>query len=126
MVAAPSAPRFRALIVEDDEIIAMLMEEMLQDMGYEVAATAGRLDRAVELARDICIDFAIVDVNLAGEESYPVAEILRDRNIPFTFMSGYGPGGLAANWSAAAIVSKPISPTLLAETLKRILGPRQE
>lgn len=122
MADSPSAPRLRALIVEDDAMIAMLLAEMLQDMGYEVAATAGRLDRAQELARESRIDLAILDVNLAGEESYPVADILSDRNIPFTFMSGYGPGGLAAKWSTAAIVAKPINPKLLADTLKRILG----
>ena len=118
---AASASRLRALIVEDDAIIAMLMEEMLQDMGYDVAATASRLDQAEGLAREGCIDFAILDINLAGEESYPVAEILSERNIPFTFMSGYGPSGLAARWATSEIVSKPISPALLADTLKRIL-----
>lgn len=121
MAAAP-APRFRALVVEDDAIIAMLMEEMLQDMGYDVAATADRLQRAEELARDSCIDFALIDINLAGEESYSVAEILRGRRIPFTFMSGYGPGVLVGQWATSPIVSKPISPALLAETLKQLLA----
>jgi CheY-like chemotaxis protein len=121
MAAAP-APRFRALVVEDDAIIAMLMEEMLQDMGYDVAAMADRLQHAEELARESSIDFALLDINLAGEESYSVAEILRERRIPFTFMSGYGPAALVGQWATSPIVSKPISPTLLAETLKQILA----
>jgi CheY-like chemotaxis protein len=99
----------RILIVEDEMTIAMLIEDMLTDLGHEVAALAMRLPQALKLAATTpFLDFAILDVNLDGRMSFPVADILGARGVPFIFASGYGSAGLNENYrGSAAVVRKP-------------------
>ena len=78
----------RILIVEDEALIAMQLESSLIGLGHNVEAIATRMDKAVLLARTIDIDFAILDVNVAGIQSFPVADILRRRGISFMFATG--------------------------------------
>ena len=66
----------RVLVVEDEGLIAMLIESQFEDLGHEVIGTAARLREALDLARTLDLDLAVLDVNLAGELSYPVAECL--------------------------------------------------
>ena len=75
------------LVVEDEMLVAMMLEDMLTDIGYRVVK-ASRLTKAASLAATADIDCAILDVNLDGETSYPVANALRQRGIPFLFSSG--------------------------------------
>src|SRR5271165_2043073 len=82
--------RSRVLLVEDEAMIAMLIEDMLADLGCDVVATAGQLGEAVSLARSGSFDLAFLDLNLRGVPSYPVAQALRERGIPFAFVTGYG------------------------------------
>lgn len=84
----------RVLIVEDETLISMLMEVYLEQLGCSVVGSASRLDEAVEMAGRLEMDAAVLDVNLAGKMSYPVAEVLRARGVPFVFATGYGLGGL--------------------------------
>jgi DNA-binding response OmpR family regulator len=97
----------RILIVEDEMLIAMHLEDVLTGLGHAVAAIATRIDRAMVLARDGDIDFAILDINVAGSLSFPVADILRRRAIPFVFASGYGAQGLAGDHRSALVLKKP-------------------
>jgi CheY-like chemotaxis protein len=83
----------RVLLVEDEGIVAMVVEDYLLDLGYEVVAVAARLESGMRLAQDAAIDVAILDVNLAGKLSYPIAELLYERGIPFLFATGYGNAG---------------------------------
>jgi CheY-like chemotaxis protein len=99
----------RALIVEDEAGIALLIEDMLLELGCEVAAMAALLPRACELARYEVIDFAVLDVNLNGQLVFPVAEILRDRGIPFVFSTGYGRVGLADPFANEPVLAKPFA-----------------
>lgn len=80
----------RILIVEDEPMIAMMVEDFLAELGWHVAGTAGSLDKALAMARNADIDAAILDVNLKGKDSFAAADILAGRNIPFVFASGYG------------------------------------
>lgn len=112
----------RALVVEDEAIIAMLMEEMLSELGHTAVATAGRLEQATVAADSLDFDVAIVDVNLAGQASYPVAEILTRRSIPFVFVSGYGSSGLRPEWQHVASVSKPVDTRQLGEAIARAMA----
>lgn len=75
-------------------LVAMHLEDLLNELGHRVAGTATRVERAVELARTARIDLAILDINLSGATSFPVAAILRERNIRFFFVTGYGFDGL--------------------------------
>jgi CheY-like chemotaxis protein len=97
----------RILIVEDEFLIRMLLEDMLGDLGYDVAGVAGRVDEAAELARTKEIDLAILDVNLDGHDVYPVADILIQRGVPFVFVSGYGGRGLPEAYSDRPTLQKP-------------------
>ena len=80
----------RLLVVEDEYLIRMLLEDMLDDLGYGIAAAVGTLSEAQQIAADGDFSAAILDVNLDGQEIYPVADILSRRNIPFVFVTGYG------------------------------------
>jgi CheY-like chemotaxis protein len=97
----------RILVVEDEMMIAMLVEEMLQDLGHTVVGVAMRLETAMALARDSAIDLAVLDVNLGDAKSFPVAAILRARGIPFLFATGYGPKGIDAEYADAVVLNKP-------------------
>lgn len=110
-------PRRRALVVEDEGLVAMLVEDMLLDLGWEVAAVATRLDDAVQAAGRDGIDVAVLDVNLGGTMSYPAADVLLARGIPFVFASGYGRQGLDSAYRGVPTVSKPFD----AESLRRAL-----
>ena len=97
----------RVLIVEDEFLISLHLEDLLIRMGHQVVAIASRITEAIELARSVEIDFAIIDINLAGTQSFPVADILRQRNIPFVFASGYGNEGLRDGYRHETVLRKP-------------------
>ena len=97
----------KVLVVEDEALVSMMVEDFLDELGCEVVGTASRLDEAIEKASSMTIDAAVLDVNLAGDLSYPVAEILRARHIPFLFATGYGVEGLPGDLNGAAVLSKP-------------------
>ncbi len=97
----------RVLVVEDEALISMMLEDFLAEIGCEVVATAARLEEAIERARTVTIDVAVLDINLAGKVSYPVAEILLQRSIPFLFATGYGTAGLPETLRNAQVLSKP-------------------
>jgi CheY-like chemotaxis protein len=107
----------RVFVVEDEILIGMLLEDMLSDLGYEVAATASRLEEATQLARDADVDAAILDVNLNGQEVFPVAEILTARRIPFVFATGYGERGLPQSYNHRPTLQKPFQQDTLAREL---------
>lgn len=97
----------RVLVVEDDAMLAMALEMTLSDLGCEVVGLASCLADAVPLAREAAIDGAILDVNLAGEKVYPVADILAARQIPFVFATGYGSAGLRECDRTRPVLQKP-------------------
>jgi DNA-binding response OmpR family regulator len=94
------------LILEDDMMLALLLEDQLADLGYHTIK-ASRVANGARLAATASLDGAILDVNVAGEPSYPVAFALRDRHIPFVFATGYGAAGLAAEFRASPTLNKP-------------------
>jgi len=95
------------LVVEDETMIAMLIEDMLEEFGYEVAAVAGQLQTALQAVETSSFDVAIVDVNIAGQTSYPVADRLAERGVPFAFVTGYGVSGLAEGYDGIPVLQKP-------------------
>jgi DNA-binding response OmpR family regulator len=85
-------PNLRVIIIEDEALVVMLLEDMLTQIGCRVVGLASHLDKAVELAGSADADLAILDVNLDGQQAYPVAERLAARGVPFVFATGYGRG----------------------------------
>ncbi len=110
--------RGRILVVEDEFLIRMLLEEMLTDLGYELAGVAGRVDEASELAKKAEFDLAILDVNLDGQDVYPVADIVAKRGLPFMFVTGYGGRGLPEAYRSRPTLQKPFQ----LDELKKMLG----
>lgn len=109
----------RVLVVEDELLVAMLVEDMLADAGCVVIGPFARLPAALAAARIEGVDVALLDVNIAGEMVFPVAHVLEERGIPFLFVTGYGQAVLPLNrphWTACA---KPFQPQHLAECLAR-------
>ncbi|MBX3510856.1 MAG: response regulator [Hyphomonadaceae bacterium] len=99
--------KLKALIVEDESLVAMLIEDLLLDLGYDVVAMAGQLDHAVRVAGEVEVDFAVLDLNLHGQLTYPVAEALARRGIPIVFATGYGAAGLPPEWADRPVLQKP-------------------
>ena len=91
-------PRCRILVVEDEAIIAMLVEEIVLDFGSEVVGPAARMEEALRLTSDASLDAAILDVNVGGAVVYPVADLLRARGVPIIFATGYGAGELPSRF----------------------------
>ena len=111
-----SAPRI--LVVEDEGLQAMTIEDMLEDLGCEVAASLGTVAEAMAwLEAGEALDGALLDVSLDGHLVYPVAEILAARRVPFAFTSGYGQLGERRFEFALALV-KPVSRAALLRALR--------
>jgi DNA-binding response OmpR family regulator len=108
----------RVLIVEDDVLIAMHLEDLLTALGHAVVGQARRIDTAMALARESDIDFAVLDINVAGVKSFPVADILRERGIPLAFATGYGAEGLMDGYRDFPMLGKPYAQ----EDLERIIA----
>ena len=110
----------RVLIVEDEGLIAMLLEELMGRMGYEVVAISATLEEALERARIVSVDFAMLDINLNGKESLPVAAVLRGRGIPFLFATGYGDSASAGEFADVLVIEKPFSRDALRVALDKL------
>jgi two-component SAPR family response regulator len=95
------------LVVEDEPIIGMLIEDMLIEIGCKNIEAVVSIDSALKFLADARPDFAILDVNLNGAQSYPVAALLKSRKIPFVFVSGYDAAALDAAYADVQILQKP-------------------
>lgn len=95
------------LVVEDETIIAMLLEDMVEDLGWSVAGRAARVAEALSMIDSTTCAVAILDVNLAGESIEPVACLLADRGIPFVVSSGYDSGSLPVVLQGRPFIQKP-------------------
>ncbi|MBG6120249.1 MULTISPECIES: response regulator [unclassified Sphingobium] len=107
----------KVLIVEDESMVAMLIEDMFEDLGCEILASAGSVADALRLLPDIRPDFALLDVNLAGERVLPVAAALAERNVPFAFATGYGGDGLPEGFEDKPFIGKPFQLQQLADAV---------
>jgi CheY-like chemotaxis protein len=117
-------PRCRVLIVEDEAMIAMLVEDMVVDFGSEVVGPVAQLSSAISLAQTAELDAAILDINVGGSVIFPVADILKNRDIPFIFATGYGSMGLPDRFRNSHTLPKPFSYQSLAESLRTVLASR--
>src|SRR5579862_9301868 len=108
----------RILVVEYELMIRMLLDGMLSDLGYTMAAEAGGIEEAMTLAKEGDFDAAILDVNLNGQPITPVVEILIERGLPFVFATGYGQRGVPEAYQATPTLQKPFQSEALAQVLK--------
>jgi DNA-binding response OmpR family regulator len=119
-VAAPR--RQRILIVEDEPFIALALEAMLLELGFDVAGSAAQVSAALELIGRERIDGAILDVNLGSQRIDPVADILAARACPFFFTTGYGISGIPARHAGRAVLQKPFGLEQLLTLLRTEFG----
>lgn len=112
----------RVLVVEDDSLICMMIEEFLGDLGCKVVATAAQLDEGLGMATTTAIDVAVLDINLDGQLSYPIAQALRGRAIPFLFATGYGRSGVPQDFAGVPVLSKPFGMDELHRALHRAMA----
>jgi CheY-like chemotaxis protein len=110
----------RLLLVEDEPLIAFALEDLVAELGFGVVGPAYRLQDALLLAGSEQFDAAILDVNLNEETSFPVADLLQRRGIPFLFATGYAEGGIG--WEGPALViAKPYGRDQVARALGSLL-----
>jgi CheY-like chemotaxis protein len=113
----------RVLVVEDESLVAMLLETMLEDMGCTPVGPLATVDEALEaIAADSLLDAALLDVNVAGRPVFPVAAALDARHTPFVFSTGYGEGGLPDEWRGRPTIQKPFTEATVREALQKTLG----
>ena len=98
----------RILLVEDEILVAMMMRDILSDLGYAVVGPFSRLSEAMIAAVHDEIDAGVVDINLGGEFVYPVADVLVARGIPFVFITGYGVESIDKRFGSVPIIKKPV------------------
>jgi PAS domain S-box-containing protein len=106
-------PRRRVLLVEDETLIAMMMEGLLRDLDLEVIGPFGTVGDALDAVRHEAIDAALLDINLGGEMAYPIARLLEANKVPFVFMTGYGAETIALPFSNVRVFQKPLERELL-------------
>ena len=113
----------RVVVVEDELLVALMLEDFLNDFGCDVVGPCGTVEKALHVVRTEALDLAVLDVNLAGERVYPVAEALAERQIPFLFLSGYGEEAIPPGHADWKVCAKPFRGAELAGMLSAVLRP---
>jgi CheY-like chemotaxis protein len=112
----------RILVVEDSPVVAEACDDMLRDMGCVVIGPATNMAAALQLATEEQLDGAIVDLNIRGGKAFPVLRILHERRVPFLIASGYADWTMPEEWQECPRMAKPYSPSLLRDSLSKLLG----
>lgn len=110
------------LVVEDEALAALHLEDMLQELGCEVMGPAARVKHAIEILNHELPDMAILDLNVAGELVYPVADTLAARGVPFLFATGLGIASLNENYRDRPVLQKPFAFSDLREAMAASLA----
>jgi len=103
----------RVLLVEDEALVAMMIQECLTEYGHSVVGPIGRAAEALAAAKQGEFDAAILDINLSDGMAYPVAEILSQRGVPFAFVTGYEADTVDERFSNVPVLQKPIERQML-------------
>lgn len=114
----------RILAVEDEMLVLMHIEMALEDFGCSAICCAASIDEAMTLLAQQSFDAAIIDVNLGGEKSYPIADALRQLGIPFVFSTGYSDHSERADLDDHPVLRKPYTRAALFAAFERMLPTR--
>jgi CheY-like chemotaxis protein len=112
----------KVLVVEDEMMIAMLIEDMLDEFGCKLVGPATNVPRALELIAKESIDVAVLDLNLDGKDTYAIADALQRKNVPFIFATGYGSAGLRQEYGNRPVLQKPFPASDLETALTEALS----
>lgn len=124
MKPTASIAGLRLLLVEDEALVAMMLEDQLADLGCVVVGVAANVAEGLAVIEDHApeLDGAVLDINLGGEKVYPVAEELAGRGIPFIFSTGYGRAGIEPDFAQTPMLAKPYGQGALAQMLSDVVG----
>jgi DNA-binding NtrC family response regulator len=111
------------LVLEDEMVLAMHLEDLIHDIPGASATLASRIEEALVAAESGAFDAAILDVNLGGRHSFPVADLLKARGIPYAFVTGYGNRLIPPEHAQAHIVEKPFTADQIAGVIARMCNP---
>ena len=117
----PDLTDLQILVVEDEAPIALQLEDMLTELGATVVGPASRVRQALQLLQEQRVDTAVLDLNIAGELVYPVAEALETKGLPYIFATGYGVSGLAEPYRSRVVLQKPFSRRELLRAIREVL-----
>ena len=112
----------RVLVVEDEMMIAMLIEDMLDEFSCKLVGPATNVPRALELIAKENVEIAVLDLNLGGEDTYAIAEALQQKNVPFIFATGYGSTGVRQEYGNRRVLQKPFQARDLENALAEALA----
>ena len=115
----------RVLLVEDEPIVAWLLKDMLVDLGCSVVGPAADVNQALAMIEAESIDVAVLDVNLRGQMSYPIADVLVARGVPFVFSTGYDKDRLLDGYRTIPTLQKPFHRSDLGDTLAKLLASKE-
>ena len=118
--------RRRILVVEDDFLVAELLTDILESVGWQVVGPVAQLTTALDAAASEAFDAAVLDVNLGGETAYPVAEVLDARRVPFVFVTACSSEALPRLFCGRPHLGKPFAPGELIGTVARLVSPAAE
>jgi DNA-binding response OmpR family regulator len=122
MKTSPELSGRRILLVEDELLVAMLLESILEDENCTTVGPYSDLGSALDAAHRETVDAALLDVNLAGKMVFPVAEVLASRGIPFLLLSGYGTKALPPERSHWPVCGKPFQAEELLTMLRCVIA----
>jgi DNA-binding response OmpR family regulator len=108
-------------VVEDEPMLSLDLQDILTELGFEVAGAAARIEPALELARKLVFDVAVLDVNIGDQSILPVAEIVDGRGLPIVFATGYGQGAVPEGMRCV-VLEKPYDVKALERALLEALG----
>ncbi len=113
----------KVLLVEDESLVAMLLETILEDMGCTPVGPASNIEEGKRLAEtETDLSCALLDVNVSGQTVFAVAEALQKRGIPFVFSTGYGESGLPDEWRGRPTIQKPFTEATVRDALMAAMG----
>jgi CheY-like chemotaxis protein len=112
----------RVLVVEDEVMVSWVLEDMLAELGCEVVGPAARVSQALAMVEAETVDLAVLDVNLNGQKSFPVADALVARGVPFVFSTGYNKDSIPDTYKVFPIMQKPYDQANLSLALASLLS----
>jgi DNA-binding NtrC family response regulator len=112
----------KIFVVEDEMMVAWLLEDMLAELGCAIVGPAAGVDQALAMIEANAIDAAVLDVNLNGEMSYPIADALTARGVPFVFVTGYDKDRMLNGYRTFPVLQKPFHRAELSDTLAKLLA----
>ena len=115
----------RVLVVEDEVLVAWLLEDMLADLACAVVGPAASVKRALAMIDAEAIEVAVLDVNLNGQLSYPIADALAARGVPFVFSTSYDKDRMLDGYKTFPVLQKPFHQSELSDILAQLLTPKE-